>query len=648
MGNLKLEYKELVEVINEHNRNYYLLDSPTISDFEYDKLLKRLHELEEQHPELTSPDSPTKFVGAGKESLLNTFAEVRHAVKLGSLQNVFSEDELRAFDKRVRTVVANPQYVVEPKIDGLSVSLEYVDGVFVCGATRGDGLVGEDVTANLRTIRSIPQRLTQAVTVTVRGEVFMPHESFRKLTEHQAANNEQLAKNPRNAAAGALRQKDPKVTAVRELDIFIFNTQVGLDHITTHTESLQTMAQLGFNVVSGYQAYNDIESVIMHIRHIDETRHSFDYDIDGAVIKVDSFAQREEIGYTSKVPKWAAAFKYPPEEKETTLLDIEISVGRTGALTPIAVFEPLTLAGTTVSRASLHNQDIINALGVNIGDKIIVRKAGDIIPEVVRVAVSNSDTVYQIQAGCPETALKTQRLRQIEHFVSRDAMDIDGLGEAIVAELVESGLVCTVADLYKLTHADALTLPGFKTKSADNLIAAIAKSKTVPLDRVIFGLGISGIGRSMATLLCEKFGNVDAIIAAEREELLSIDMFGKILADNVYEAMNDEAFTGLLYQLRELGVEMQYSPKATSDKFAGLTFVLTGTLPTMKRDDAKALVEKLGGKVSGSVSKKTDYVVAGEDAGSKLAKAETLGVKIISEAELVELSEQSEQASTSP
>jgi len=631
------KYLELIETIKEHNNNYYNLDSPTISDYDYDMLLRELEQIEDWNPDWVTPDSPTQKVG-GKA----VFGQkVTHKVQLGSLQDVFSYDELRKFDEKIQKAIGegNPpqadlrpealRYVVEPKIDGLSVALEYENGVFIRGATRGDGLVGEDVTENLRTIKSVPQKLVESVDITVRGEVYMSHDSFAKL--------EGFA-NPRNAAAGSLRQKDAEVTASRGLDIFVFNIQQGGD-MTKHQKSLEYMDKLGFNVVPGYKTFDNIELVIEYIEKIGEMRGTFGFDIDGAVIKVDDFAMREEIGYTSKVPKWAAAFKYPPEEKETTLLEIEVNVGRTGALTPVAIFTPVTLAGTTVTRASLHNQDIIDSLGVNIGDRIVVRKAGDIIPEVVRRVSPPvlGRTPFKIPKVSPEVAKAAQKLREIEHFASRDAMNIDGLGEAIVKQLVESGLVETVADLYKLTQDDLLKLEGFKQKSADNLINAIKSSKSNTLDRLVFGLGIKGIGRRSAQLLCEEFGGINAIMSASLEDLRKIENFGEVLAESVYEFMRAESTVSVLTQLRESGVNMDYETKVKSDTFAGLTFVLTGTLPTLKREDAKAMIESRGGKCAGGVSKKTDYVVVGEGAGGKLEKAYALDLAVIDEAGLLKL-----------
>ncbi|MDE6724508.1 MAG: NAD-dependent DNA ligase LigA, partial [Ruminiclostridium sp.] len=496
----------------------------------------------------------------------------------GSLQDVFSFDEVREFDSKVRkALTGSPTYIVEPKIDGLSVSLEYRDGVLVRGSTRGDGFVGEDITANLKTIKSIPLKLKKALPfIEVRGEVYMPKKSFEKLIKQQELDGEQPAKNPRNAAAGSLRQKDSKVTAKRELDIFIFNIQqIEGAELTAHKESLDFMKELGFKVIDGYQAYTDIEQAIERINAIGEGRGTYSYDIDGAVIKVDDFKDRNVLGATAKVPKWAVAFKYPPEEKETVLNEIEINVGRTGALTPVAVFDPISLAGTTVSRATLHNQDIISDLDVRLGDTIIVRKAGEIIPEVVRVkSHAENSQPYHIPDHCPACGAKAvkdedeavircpnidcpaQLLRNIIHFASRNAMNIEGLGDAIVELLVEKGYVKTVADLYTLTTADAMMLPGFKDKSANNLINAIENSKKNELDRLIYALGIKGIGQRSAALLCWKFPSMEKIMNAEREEILEIENFGEVLADSVYSAMREPHRIEVIKRLQEYGLNM--------------------------------------------------------------------------------------------
>lgn len=652
----KKRHKQLSEEIENYNYAYYVLDNPTIEDYQYDELMQEIYRLERAYPELITPLSPSQRVGGMAES---TFEKVQHTVQMGSLQDVFSFEEVRDFDNKVRNALTNPpKYIVEPKIDGLSVSLEYRDGLFVRGSTRGDGFIGEDITANLKTIKSIPLRLKKELPfIEVRGEVYMPKKSFEKLIRQQEIDGEQPAKNPRNAAAGSLRQKDSKITAKRELDIFIFNIQqIEGAVIESHKQSLDFMKELGFKVIDGYQEYTDIDKAIDRINSIGEGRGVLAYDIDGAVIKVDNFKDRNVLGATAKVPKWAVAFKYPPEEKETTLKEIEINVGRTGALTPVAIFDPISLAGTTVSRATLHNQDIISQLDVRLGDRIIVRKAGEIIPEVVRVKEhTEGSQPYHIPMICPACGTKAvqddeeavircpnidcpaQLLRNIVHFASRNAMNIDGLGDAIVELLVENGYVKTVADLYTLTMADVMMLPGFKDKSAGNLINAIEKSKQNELDRLIFALGIKGIGQRSAVLLCQKFPTMDKIMNAQREEIVAIDNFGEVLADNVYNAMREPHRIELINRLKEYGLNMNYTVKETGKKLEGLKFVLTGTLPTMTRDEAKALIESNGGKCSGSVSSKTNYVLAGEEAGSKLTKAQQLGIAVISEEELMNI-----------
>lgn len=652
----KVRHTELSEEIEKHNYSYYVLDAPTVDDYQYDALMQELCALEKEYPELITPHSPSQRVGGFAES---SFEKVPHAVQMGSLQDVFSVDELREFDARVRQALsAPPTYIVEPKIDGLSVSLEYHNGLFLRGSTRGDGFIGEDITENLRTIKSIPMKLKESVPfIEVRGEVYMPRKSFEKLIKRQEINGEVPAKNPRNAAAGSLRQKDSKITSQRELDVFIFNIQqVEGKNLISHKQSLEYMKKLGFKVIDGYEEFTDIEKAIEKISAIGESRGKLAYDIDGAVIKVDDFKDRNVLGATSKVPKWAVAFKYPPEEKETKLKHIEINVGRTGALTPVALFDPITLAGTSVSRATLHNQDIITDLDVRLGDSIIVRKAGEIIPEVVRVKEhSEGSEPYFIPMVCPACGAEAVRdedeavircpnidcpaqlLRNIVHFASRNAMNIEGLGSANVELLVNHGLVKTVADLYALTLADVLTLPGFKEKSAGNLIGAIEKSKDNELDRLLFALGIKGIGQRSASLLCERFPSMEKLMSASREDIVAIDNFGDILAENVYNAMREPHRIALIERLRSFGLNMSYTVKETGKKLDGLKFVLTGTLPTMTRDEAKALIESNGGKCSGSVSSKTNYVLAGEEAGSKLTKAQQLGVAVITEEELLSM-----------
>lgn len=652
----KARHGRLSEEIEKHNYSYYVLDNPTIEDYQYDMLMQELYGLEKAFPELITPLSPSQRVGGAAES---SFEKVTHTVQMGSLQDVFGFDAVREFDTKVKQALSTPPtYIVEPKIDGLSVSLEYRDGLFVRGSTRGDGFVGEDITENLRTIKSIPLKIKNPLPfIEVRGEVYMPKKSFEKLIKRQEIDGEQPAKNPRNAAAGSLRQKDSKVTAQRELDIFIFNVQqIEGCELFSHKQSLELMRELGFKVIDGYEAFTDIEKAIEKITAIGDNRGDLSYDIDGAVIKVDEFKDRNVLGATAKVPKWAIAFKYPPEEKETVLNSIEINVGRTGALTPVAIFDPISLAGTTVSRATLHNQDIITDLDVRLGDTIIVRKAGEIIPEVVRVqAHSEASEPYFIPMLCPACGTEAVRdedeavircpnidcpaqlLRNIVHFASRNAMNIEGLGSANVELLVNQGLVKTVADLYALTIEDVLTLPGFKQKSAGNLIKAIERSKENELDRLIFALGIKGIGQRSATLLCERFPSMDKLMKAEQEEIVAIDNFGDILAENVFNAMREPHRIALIKRLEEYGLNMSYTVKETGKKLEGLKFVLTGTLPTMTRDEAKALIESNGGKCSGSVSSKTNYVLAGEEAGSKLTKAQQLGVAVISEEELLKM-----------
>ncbi len=644
---------ELRAVIEKHNHNYYDLDNPTIEDDEYDALMRELRGIEQQYPELSTPDSPTHRVGG---TVSSSFEKVQHVVQMGSLQDIFSEEEVRAFITAVMEQGAH-EFTVEPKIDGLSVSLEYQDGVFVRGSTRGDGFVGEDITANLKTIRSIPLRLNDAPEfIEVRGEVYMPRKSFAALCDEQERNGDPLPKNPRNAAAGSLRQKDSSVTASRKLDIFCFNLQqIRGKELTTHSQSLEYMQSLGFHVIPDYRVVQTADEAVERIREIGEMRRSLPFDIDGAVVKVNSFALRTEIGATTKVPKWAVAFKYPPEEKETTLNEIEINVGRTGALTPVAVFDPVQLAGTTVSRAILHNQDIITDKDIRVGDRIVVRKAGDIIPEVVRsVSHREGSEPYFIPNVCPicgaealrdedEAVIRCQNIdcpaqlaRSIEHFASRNAMNIEGLGEAIVQQLLDNGFVHNVADLYELDVQTVMQITG-GAKSAENLIASIEGSKKRGLDRLVFALGIRGIGQRAAVLLCEKFGSMEAIMEALPLEICSIDGFGQIMADSVYNAMQEPHRIRLIERLREHGVNMTYDNGKVADDLAGNTFVLTGTLPTMTRDQAKSLIESHGGKCSGSVSKKTTYVVAGEEAGSKLTKAQELGITILSEQELLEL-----------
>ena len=648
--------QELRDLVRYHSRLYYELDNPELDDYEYDLLYHELLDLEEKYPDLKTADSPTQKVG-GAASL--KFEPVKHIVQMGSLQDVFSYEELFEFDERVRSVIEKPEYVVEPKIDGLSVSLEYRNGVFVRGSTRGDGFVGEDVTHNLMTINSIPKRINcpEVSYLELRGEVYISKDTFRKLVDAQEIVGERPFKNPRNAAAGSLRQKDPKISAKRGLDIFIFNIQQCEGKtFTTHSETLDFVKELGFPVSVSYNRYKNISDAVDNIKFIGENRENYNFDIDGAVIKVNSLADREILGATAKYPKWAVAFKYPPEEKITTLLNIEVQVGRTGAITPTAVFEPIQLAGTVVSRAVLHNQDFIDAKDINIGDKIIVRKAGEIIPEVVALAEKGPNPgTFRLPEYCPACGTKAVReddeavlrcpnpdcpaqlLRNLIHFASRDAMDIDGVGPAVLTMLVDRGIIKSQADIYSLKPEDISSAERMGEKSAANLMASIEKSKKAGLSRLLFALGIRNIGQKAADALAQNFGTMDAVMTASSEDISAIDGFGDVMAKSLIEYFSLPQSKKLIEKLKEHGVLMEAEKKVVSDKLHGFTFVLTGTLPTMSRDEASAIIIASGGKVASSVSKKTDYVLAGEKAGSKLNKAESLGIKIIDENEFMEM-----------
>ncbi len=650
----KARYKELCELALYYNKRYYEDDDPAVTDYEYDMLMLEIKHYEYENPEIVTADSPTQKVGG---VALNTFEAVEHTVRMESLQDVFNEDELIAFDRRVRDAVGEVCYSVEPKIDGLSVSLEYRDGVFVRGSTRGDGNTGEDVSANLMTIRNIPKKLKQALPfIEVRGEVYMPRASFDKLVEQQLADGGKLPKNPRNAAAGSLRQKNPRIAAERELDIFLFNIQQseGVE-LESHIQSLDYLKTIGLNTLPFYKKCATIDEAIEEVRRIGDMRGNLDFDIDGAVIKVDSLSLRNEMGSTAKYPKWAVAYKYPPEERATKLTDIEITVGRTGAVTPTAIFEPVLLAGTTVSRATLHNQDVIDQLGVNIGDVVVVRKAGEIIPEIVSVQTKNTTDSFKLPCKCPscsaelirqddEAVLRcvnplcpAQQIRNLIHFASRDAMDIEGLGEAIVEQLSAAELLKVPADIYTLTAEDISSLDRSGDRSAQNLMTAIEKSKDNELWRLIFGLGIRLIGSKAARILEENFGGMADLMSADKERLTTIDGIGDTMADSIINYFANEESRFHIERLAQSGVNMKSRRKAVQGSLSGKTFVLTGTLPTMSRNEASALIESVGGKVSSSVSKKTDYVVAGEEAGSKLTKAQQLGVAILTEQQLVEL-----------
>ena len=644
----KKRIDELVKLLNYHSQLYYVEDRNEITDYEYDMLQQELKGLEEQFPQFTRSDSPTQRVG-GKA--ISIFEKVTHRVQMGSLQDVFSFEQVRSFIETVQQTVDKPQFVVEPKIDGLSVSLEYHNGELAIGSTRGDGFVGEDVTSNLKTVKSIPIKINEELPlIEVRGETYMPRNVFLKLVKEQEDNDEQPFKNPRNAAAGSLRQKDPKIAAKRKLDIFVFNVQqIEGKELTSHKESLDYLKTLGFKTIPDYKRVSTADEVIGCIKAIGEKRFDLPFDIDGVVIKVDDFRQREMLGATAKVPKWAVAYKFPPEEKTSKLLDIELNVGRTGAITPVAVFEPVFLAGTSVSRATLHNQDFIREKNISVGDIIKVRKAGDIIPEVLGSVEKHGDGVFTLPECCPvcgtklvkseeEAAVRcpnvecpAQIFRSIVHFASKGAMNIDGLGPQIVHTLLDNKLITSVADLYTLSENKLLQLDNFKEKSVNNLLSAIEKSKSNSLDRLVFGLGIRNIGQASAKLLCDKFGDLDNIMNASAEQISEIDGFGGVMAQSVYNAFHEEHMIELIKRLKECGINTKYEKIQIDDRFAGKTFVLTGTLPTLKRSEAKALIEKYGGKASGSVSKKTNYVLAGEEAGSKLDKAQQLGIEIITE-----------------
>lgn len=649
--------EELRAVIEKNNRLYYDQDAPELEDYQYDALTRELRELEAAFPQLVSETSPTQHVGGTASS---RFAKVTHAVKMESLLDAFSYEELRDFDRRVRDAGIQPEYVVEIKIDGLSCSLEYENGTLVRASTRGDGLVGEDVTANVMAIRRVPKQLKDAPEyLEVRGEVYMPHQAFQKLCAEQELQGAAPFKNPRNAAAGSLRQKDAKVTAGRGLSIFVFNVQqIRGKTLSSHAESLDYLKSLGLPVSPRYHVVRDIEDAIQEIEQIGQNRAKLDFDMDGAVIKVNAFDQRGLLGSTNKFPRWAIAFKYPPEVKETTLRSIEVAVGRTGVLTPTACFDPIFLAGTTVGRATLHNEDFIRQLGLCIGDTIQVRKAGDIIPEVIAVTAHARDAQpYQMPAVCPscgapvvhledEAALRcvnpecpAQALRNIIHFASRNAMDIDGLGTAVATQLVSKGMVHSAADLYTLTLEQLLTLDKFKEKSATNLLQAIQHSKQNNLDKLLFGFGIRNIGDKAAALLAEHFGSMQAIREATAEQIGEIDGFGGVMAQSVLEFFAKEGTADLVHRLADCGVNMQWKGEPKGDKLAGKTLVVTGTLETLSRSEAEALIVKNGGKASGSVSKKTSYVVAGAAAGSKLTKAQALGVPVLTEQEFLAMLE---------
>lgn len=650
----KQKAEELTSLLRYHNEKYYNEDAPEISDFEYDSLQRELRAIETEFPELLSSDSPTQNVGGTAQKL---FSPVRHSVKMESLLDAFSFEELYSFDSKVNAEVSNAIYSVEPKIDGLSVCLEYKNGKFFRGSTRGDGEVGEDVTANLMTINNIPKSIDFKGDLEVRGEVYMPRDAFTSLVEKQELMGETPAKNPRNAAAGSLRQKNSNITAKRNLDIFIFNIQKISDKVfSSHIESLNYLKELGFNVLPTYKLCKSMDDTITEINKIGESRGNLPYDIDGVVIKLDKLSAREEMGSTAKYPKWAIAYKFPPEEKETKLLKIEINVGRTGALTPTAEFETVQLAGTSVSRAVLHNEDFINEKGICIGDTIIVRKAGEIIPEVVAVKSHNADSVpFEMPKTCPscngpvfkeagEAVVRctnaecpAQILRHMIHFTSRDAMDIEGLGPAVLELLLKQGVISEITDLYSLTIEDVATLERMGTKSAKNLILALNKSKEMPLSKLVYALGIRHIGQKAAKLCADKFKNIDAILNASLEDFASIEGYGDVMAESIFEFFSLASTRAMIEKYRQLGLNMTEPDTVVDNRFEGMTFVLTGTLEGLNRNEASAIIESMGGKVSSSVSKKTTYVLAGEEAGSKLDKANALGVMVISKEDFLDM-----------
>lgn len=655
----RIEY--LRKSLSYHAKRYYVYDDPEISDFEYDRLYAELLRLEEDHPEYFDPTSPTQRVG-GKP--LSKFEEVTHTVPMNSLSDVFDYDEIKDFVNRMKNAVSDPVFSVEPKIDGLSVALTYENGILVNGATRGDGTVGEDVTQNIKTINSIPLTIDAPLSFCLRGEVYMPRKVFYALNEEREASGQQLLANPRNAAAGSLRQLDPKVCADRRLDIFIFNLQEGDiygngEAPISHSDTLDTIRELGFTVLKDRVRVTSYEEIIAHIEKLGAMRDELPYDIDGVVIKIDTLSDRVKIGEGTKTPKWAVAYKFPPEEKQTKLTDITIAVGRTGVLTPTAVLEPVRLAGTSVSRATLHNLDFIRERNIKIGDTVTVRKAGDIIPEVLCAHPEKRDGAeidFFMPTHCPScgepvsrdegdgaairctnSSCPAQLSRSIEHFASKGAMNIDGLGPQIVNALLENKLITNCADLYTLSTDDVARIDRMGQKSAQNLINSIENSKSAGLERLIYALGIRNIGEVAAAALAQKYKTLDALMHATRDELCDIQDFGEITADCVIEFFSHEQNIDLCNRLTELGLNVSSTFVQLDARFEGLTFVLTGTLPSMSRDAASKMIKDRGGKVAGSVSKKTSFVLAGEDAGSKLTKAQSLGVTVIDEAEFLKM-----------
>jgi DNA ligase (NAD+) len=662
-SNVKKRIQELRQIINEHNYRYHVLDEPSVTDHEYDRLMRELIDLETSHPETITSDSPTQRVGAEP---LSHFVKVQHRVAMLSLGNAFDEGDLREFDRRVRSGagVDAVRYVCEMKIDGLAVSLSYENGLFVRGATRGDGTTGEDITQNLRTVRSLPLRLKHSVTIDVRGEAFLSHKEFQRINESREAGGEPLFANPRNAAAGSLRQLDPRIAADRALDVYVYGIgYIDGKELTSHSEGLDFLAESGLKVNPERRKVNSIDGVIEFVKEWSTKRTSLPYDIDGIVIKVDNLEMQEQLGFTAKTPRWAIAYKFPAEEAVTVLEGIEVNVGRTGAVTPTAVLRPVSLAGTIVKRASLHNEDIIREKGIMIGDHVIVKKAGDIIPEVVAVLPerrTGQERPYQMPAHCPECASELVRLdgevalrcvnpkcpahirEGIIHFVSRDAMNIDGMGEKVVSQLFDERLLASAADLYTLDRNRLLQLERMGVTSVNNLLEAIEKSKQNSLERLLFGLGIRLVGSKAAKLLAQQFGTLERLMEAKEDELTAIHEIGSKMAESTVAYFNNPEVQTVIEKLREEGVNFQYKGVTAAQLgeidsvFAGKTVVLTGTLESMDRKEAAAKIESLGGKITGSVSKSTDIVVAGDKAGSKLAKAEQLGVRVMNEAEFLE------------
>lgn len=651
---------ELIDLINYHNEKYYNQDEPEISDFEYDNLMKELIKIEEENPELKRTDSPTNRVG-GKP--LDKFEQIVHKIPMLSLSNAYSGQDLRDFDKRVRDMVNDDvEYVVEFKIDGLSVGLTYNDGVFEKGATRGDGVVGEDISKNLMTVKTIPLKIEEDNEIVVRGEVYICKENFNKINAQQEEVGLQLFANPRNLAAGSLRQLDSKLTAKRPLDIFIFNLEHGENlEFESHSESLEFLKSQGFKVSPNYKVCNKIDEVIDYIEYWTKNRGNLDFEIDGMVIKVNNLKQREVMGYTAKSPRWAIAYKFPAEQKKTKIIDIIVEVGRTGTITPTAVLEPVRLAGTSVSRATLHNEDYIREKDIKINDVVLVQKAGDIIPQVVEVIKeerTGDELAFEMPKKCPVCSEPTVRLegevavkcinmscpaqirRGIIHFVSRDAMNIDGLGESIITLLLNEKIIEDVADLYSIKKEDVVNLERMGDKSANNLVKSIKKSKENDLWRLINGLGIKFVGVKGAKILAKNFDSLDSIIKASFEDLINLEEFGEIMAKSVIEFFKEEKNLNVIDKLKKAGVNMNAEDDSNNDIpkiFEGMKIVLTGTLPTLKRNDAKEIIESRGGKATSSVSKSTTFVLAGEEAGSKLTKANELGIKVIDENQFIEL-----------